>query len=163
MKAKSITMLFVTAILSMIWCSAAWAFRSNSRDYRQAQRVRQGIRSHEITRPEVLRLRNEQRRIHRAYQRASADGHISRIEHNYLNKLQNQASHHIYQAKHNYARRNHHRYYRKSAYLGIYHGHVASRHRTVSCYTPRARVGTAFSLGVGNRGWQFAFAGRGIR
>ena len=77
MKAKTITIIFVTTILALMWCSAGWADSSNIREHRQTQRIRQGIRSGEITRPEARGLKNEQRRIDRAYHRASADGHLN--------------------------------------------------------------------------------------
>jgi len=163
MKAKTITILFVTAILTFIWSSAVWADRSNRRDYRQEQRIRQGFRSNEITRPEVLRLRTEQRRIDRAYGLASADGNLNRRERQHFNNMQNRASRHIYRAKHNQARRNLHRYYRKSAHREIRHGHFVLRHRNANSYSPRIRAGYAFSVGVSNIGWQFAFSGRDIR
>ena len=140
MKAKTITVIFVTTVLALMWCSAVWADRSNIREHRQTQRIRQGVRSGEITRPEVLKLKNEQRRIDRAYHRASADGHLSRREHQRLDKLQDIASRHIYRAKHNPVRRE-------------MHNHA------VNCYYPAIKTGYGFSVGVGNIGWQFAFSG----
>ena len=147
MKAKTITVIFVTTVLALMWCSAVWADRSNIREHRQTQRIRQGIRSGQITRPEVLRLKNEQRRIDRAHHRASADGHLSRREHQRLDKLQDIASRHIYRAKHNHVQ-----------YRHVVHKHI------VSCYYPEINTGYAdgygFSVGVSNIGWQFAFSGR---
>ena len=151
MKAKTITVIFVTTILALMWCSAAWADRSNIRDHRQTRRIRQGIRSNEITRPEVRRLKKENRRIDSAYHRASADGHVNWRERQRLDKMQDRASRHIYQAKHNHVCR---RY-------AVVHNH------TVNCYYPAIETGyTAgygFSVGVSNTGWQFAFSGRDIR
>ena len=148
MKAKTISVIFVTTILALMWCSAAWADRSTIREYRQTQRVRQGIRSGEITRPEVLRLRKEQRRIDRAYHRASADGHLNRRERQRLDKLQNLASRHIYRAKHN----------------PVHRRHAVMHNQAVNCYYPVANSrhgeGYAFSLGVSNIGWHFAFSGQ---
>ena len=145
MKAKTITVIFVTTILALMWCSAAWADRSNIRDHRQTQRIRQGVRSGEITRPEVRRLKKEQRRIDSAYHRASADGHVNWRERQRLDKMQDRASRHIYQVKHNRAR----------------HRHVGHRH-TVNCYYPAIETdygaGYGFSVGVSNTGWQFAFS-----
>ena len=146
MKAKTITVIFVTTILALMWCSAAWADRSSNRDHRQTRRIRQGIRSGEITRPEVRRLKKEQRRIDSAYHRASADGHLNWLERQRLDKMQNCASRHIYRAKHNHVR---HR-------RAVVHNH------TVNCYHPAIKTGYAagydFSVGVSNTGWQFAFS-----
>jgi hypothetical protein len=142
MKAKTVTIIFVTTLLALIWCSAAWAGRSSIRNHRQKQRIRQGIRSNEIIRPEARKLKKEQRRINRAYHRATADGHLSWRERQRLNNMQNRASRHIYRAKHNPVRR---RY-------TVVHNH------TVSCYYPGIKTGYDLSVGVSNLGWQFAFS-----
>ena len=146
MKAKTITVIFVTTILALMWCSAAWAERSSNRDLRQTLRIRQGIRSGKITRPEVRRLKKEQRRIDRAYHRASADGHLNWRERQRLDKMQDRASRHIYRAKRNHYRR------------AVVHNH------NVYYYSPEMEAdyagGYAFSVGVSNTGWQFAFSGR---
>jgi hypothetical protein len=151
MKAKTITVIFGTTFLALIWCSTVWADRSNIRNHRQTQqtqRIRQGIRRGEITRPEVRKLKTEQRRIDRAYHRASADGHVNRRERQRLNNMQNRASRHIYRAKHNHVR---HRY-------AVVHNHA------VNCYYPGIMTGYtagySFLAGVGNSGWQFVFSGR---
>jgi hypothetical protein len=142
MKAKTVTIIFVTTLLALIWCSAAWAGRSSIRNHRQKQRIRQGIRSNEIIRPEARRLKKEQRRINRAYHRATADGHLSWRERQRLNNMQDRASRHIYRAKHNPVCR---RY-------TVVHNH------TVSCYYPGIKTGYDLSVGVSNLGWQFAFS-----
>jgi hypothetical protein len=162
MKAKTITVIFVTTILALMWCSAAWADRSNIRDHRQTKRIRQGVRSGEITRPEVRRLKKEQRRIDSAYHRASADGHVNWRERQRLDKMQDRASRHIYQAKHNRANRRLHKHYRNGAYRAYHHRHAVGHKHTVNCYYPVINTGyTAgygFSVGVSNMGWQFAFS-----
>lgn len=148
MKAKTITVIFVTTILALMWCSTVWADRSNIRDHRQKQRIRQGIRSGEITRPEFRGLKTEQHRIDRAYHRASADGHVNRRERQRLNNMQNRASRHIYRAKHKHVR----------------HRYAVMNNHAVNCYYPAIKTGYAagynFSMGVGNLGWQFGFSGR---
>lgn len=142
MKAKTVTIIFVTSILALIWSSAAWADRLSNRDHRQTQRIRQGIRSGEIARPEARRLKKEQRRIDRAYHRASADGHLNRRERQRLNNMQNHASRHIYRAKHNHIRRR----------------YAVVQNHTVNCYYPSIKTGYDLSVGVSNMGWQFAFS-----
>jgi len=146
MKAKTITICIVTTILTLMWCSAVWAERSTIREHRQTQRIRQGVRSGEITRPEVRILKKEQGRIDRAYHRASADGHLNWRERQRLDKLQDLASRHIYRAKHNLVR----------------HRHVVRKH-AVNSYYPVINTGYAdgyeFSVGVSDTGWQFAFSG----
>jgi len=134
-----------------MWCSAAWADRSSIRDHRQTRRIRQGIRSGEITRPETRRLKKEQRRIDSAYHRAAADGHLNRRERQRLDKMQDRAGRHIYRAKHNPVR---HR-------RRVVHNH------NVNCYYPAMVTGYGggygFSVGVSDTGWQFAFSGRDSR
>ena len=148
MKAKTITVIFATTILALMWCSAAWAERSTIREHRQTQRIRQGIRSGEITRPEARRLKTEQRLIDRAYHRALADGHLNWRERQRLDKLQDLASRHIYRAKHN----------------NIRHRRTRVHQHAVNCYYPVINTSYAdgynFSVGVSNSGWQFAFCGR---
>jgi len=151
MKAKTMTVIFVTTILALMWCSAAWADRSSIRDHRQTRRIRQGVRSGEITRPEVRRLKMEQRRIDSAYHRASADGHLNWRERQRLDKMQDRAGRHIYRAKHNHVR----------------HRHAVGYNHNVSCYYPAIKTdyadGYEFSVGVSNTDWQFAFSTRGSR
>jgi len=60
MKNKTITTIFLTSILTVMWCSAAWAAdRFNTRDNRQTRRIHQGIHSGKITRPEVHYLKKD--------------------------------------------------------------------------------------------------------
>lgn len=162
MKAKTLTVIFVTTILALMWCSSAWAGRSNIRDHRQTQRIRQGIRSGKITRPEVLILKTEQRRIDRAYHRASADGRLNRRERQRLDKLQDRAGRHIYRAKHNYARRHPSRFYHNGA-QAFRHRHVVVYNNNLNYYYPVRDFaytdGYAFSVGLSDIGWQFAFSG----
>jgi hypothetical protein len=147
MKAKIIPFILMTTIMALIWCTSAWADRSNIRDYRQTQRIRQGIRSGEITRPEVQRLKNEHRHINRAYRRALADRHLNWLERQRLRKMQDHASRDIYRAKHNNIRQRH----------AVVHRH------NINCYFPVAESvdagGYKFSVGLSDIGWQFAFSG----
>jgi len=151
MKAKTMTVIFVTTILALMWCSAAWADRSSIRDHRQTRRIHQGVLSGEITRPEVRRLKKEQRRIDSAYHRAFADGHLNWRERQRLDKMQDRAGRHIYRAKHNHVR----------------HRHAVGYNHNVSCYYPAIKTdyadGYEFSVGVSDTDWQFAFSTRGSR
>lgn len=78
----------------------------NKRQKRQYQRIRQGVRSEELTRRETVRLRNEQRDIRQEEREAKADGDVTRQERRSIHREQNQASRHIYRAKHNRRDRN---------------------------------------------------------
>ena len=78
----------------------------NTRQKRQHQRIRQGVRSEELTRRETVRLRNEQRDIRQEEREAKSDGDVTRQERRSIHREQNQASRHIYRAKHNRRDRN---------------------------------------------------------
>ena len=163
MKARTKTIIFVTLILTLMWCSAAWADRSNIRDHRQAHRIRQGIRSGEITRPEARGLKNEQLRINRAYHRAVADGLLNWRERVQLKKMQDRASRHIYRAKHNPVRRRLHRHSHQGAHGAFCHRHAVVHENIVNYYYPAMETdyadGYEFSVGVSDTGWQFGFSG----
>jgi hypothetical protein len=122
MKAKTITTIFLTSMLTVMWSSAVWAAdRFNTRDNRQTRRIHQGINSGKIIRPEFRYLRKEQRRIDRAYDRALADGRFNRHERMRLNKMQDRAGRHISRAKHNYGRRHLRRHYYHPGHRGYHH------------------------------------------
>lgn len=163
MKAKTIPLIFATTIMALIWCSAAWADRSNIRDYRQTQRIRQGIHSGKITRPEARRLKNEQRHIDRAYHRALADGHLNWGERQRLGKMQDHASRHIYRAKHNRVNRRLYRHYQNGACRKFHHRAAVVHNHNVNYYYPVQDSddadGYEFSMGLSDIGWQFVFSG----
>lgn len=75
--------------------------RINTRQGNQIDRVRNGVRSGELTARETARLAREQVQINRMEQRyrASGDG-LSTRERARLQHEQNQASRHIYRQKH---------------------------------------------------------------
>lgn len=68
---------------------------------RQHWRIKQGIRSGELTRKEAKRLRRQQRRIDKLEHKFSRDGHIDRYERRVLRSKLDDASQRIYRFKHN--------------------------------------------------------------
>lgn len=72
----------------------------------QQQRIREGIRSGELTRGEVRSLEQEQREIRQEIRQAHTDGMVTRGERREIQQEQNQASRHITRAKHNRRDRN---------------------------------------------------------
>jgi hypothetical protein len=68
---------------------------------RQHWRIKQGVKSGELTRKEARKLRKQQRRIDRLERRFSSDGYLDRRERRVLRKKQNRASERIYRYKHN--------------------------------------------------------------
>ena len=71
----------------------------------QHQRIKQGVKSGEITVAERQHLKEEQQRIRLEKQMAKADGHVSKKEKRIIEHEQRKASKEIYQAKHNEIRK----------------------------------------------------------
>jgi hypothetical protein len=76
------------------------------REHRQQRRIRQGVRSGELTRRESRHLERGERRIWRNERRARANGNVSWRERSRLHREQNRESRRIYRAKHNRRDRN---------------------------------------------------------
>lgn len=72
----------------------------NNRQQNQHQRVKQGVRSGELTRRETGALAREQRNIRQLERAYKSDGELTRAERADLHQEQNQASRHIYNQKH---------------------------------------------------------------
>jgi hypothetical protein len=73
----------------------------NGRQVRQHQRIREGVRSGELTRREASRLRLEQKAVRREERRYRATGGaLSSQERRDLRRDQNRASRDIYRQKH---------------------------------------------------------------
>jgi hypothetical protein len=75
--------------------------RVDAREHRQTARIRQGVRSGELTRGETRRLAAEQGKIRADEKAAKADGHVTPAERRHLTREQNRANRHIAGAKHN--------------------------------------------------------------
>jgi hypothetical protein len=72
----------------------------NARQQNQQQRVRQGVRSGELTRRETRNLAEEQRDVRQLERAYKSDGQLTRAERADLHHEQNQASRDIYKQKH---------------------------------------------------------------
>ena len=68
---------------------------------RQHLRIKQGVRSGELTRKEAKRLRKQHRRIARLENKFWNDGHLTRHERRTLRRKLDAASDRIYRLKHN--------------------------------------------------------------
>ena len=73
----------------------------NRRQHNQQRRIFGGVRSGELTRREFFRLEREQRQIQQEKREAREDGRVTARERAELHRELNQASRHIYRAKHN--------------------------------------------------------------
>lgn len=73
----------------------------NKRQHHQTQRIKDGVKSGELTRRETRGLVHEQRDIRKLEREYKSDGELTRDERKDLHREQNQASRHIYKQKHN--------------------------------------------------------------
>ena len=78
----------------------------DGRQYREQRRIREGIRSGELTRREAGRLEAEQARIRVDERFARRDGYISPRERARLDRELDRANHDIYRQKHDRQDRN---------------------------------------------------------
>lgn len=80
MRKTSWAMLVMAGLLAI---PAADAATIDAREHRQRERIREGVRSDELTRHEAARLRREQSRIRRDLQRdlSRSSRHIGRQKH----------------------------------------------------------------------------------
>jgi hypothetical protein len=75
--------------------------RVDRREARQHARIRQGVRSGELTRGEAMRLRAGQTQVRRMERRAFSDGRMGPRERARLEWAQNRQSRRIHRFKHN--------------------------------------------------------------
>jgi hypothetical protein len=78
----------------------------NQREHNQQERIRQGIRSGELTRRETIRLEEQEARIRVNEKFAKADGNVTPAERARLEKELNRTSQNIYDQKHDNQDRN---------------------------------------------------------
>lgn len=94
--------LVITVLVGLgLLASDAFAGRHDRRQGRQSARIRQGVKSGELTKGEAHRLRKQQRKIGRVENRAEADGVVTAGEKARLENMQDRASQNIYRKKHN--------------------------------------------------------------
>ena len=79
---------------------------ARKRQHEQQQRIGQGVRSGELTARETIKLEKDQREINHDIREAKSDGVVTGAERKDIHQDQNQASRHIYRAKHNRRDRN---------------------------------------------------------
>ena len=72
----------------------------------QHQRIRQGVKSGELTKAEAVNLHNDQKNIHQEAKDAKADGVVTKEEREDIRKDQKQESREIFRKKHNSRDRN---------------------------------------------------------
>ena len=91
----------VTVALSGMLSTAAYGQNIvDKREHIQRERIQQGVRSGELTRPEARRLRIEEARVRATEARAKRDGVVTPRERLQLNRRLNTTSRHIFRQKH---------------------------------------------------------------
>lgn len=102
---KSIRVLLLVAAFAALATTVAAAGtytpRVDRREARQGERIREGVRSGELTRRETRTLVRGQAHVHRMEARAKSDGVVTPRERAKLNHAQNVQSRHIARLKHN--------------------------------------------------------------
>jgi len=123
--------------------------RFDKRAERQQSRIREGVKSGELTRKEVGKLRKQQKKIARTERRFKSDGAFTRHEHKKLNRLQDKASNRIYRLKHNDVSRDRHHRHHKS-HRGHYRGWYNKPHQHDYGYRRYGDDGWALVLRLGD-------------
>lgn len=95
----------ITLLLSASFVDAG-AQTIKGKAVQQHRRIKQGVRSGEITRAEAVNLRNGQREIRQDVRAAKADGVVTAAEKSAIKQEQRQESRKIFRKKHNNRDRN---------------------------------------------------------
>jgi Ni/Co efflux regulator RcnB len=94
--------MFIFSLLTLVAAGIAEAQRTpraSARQQSQQMRIREGVRSGDLTRSETHRLRTEQRHVRRTKRRMNADGKITGEERARLQHKQNRVSRDIRRQK----------------------------------------------------------------
>ena len=102
---KAFRILVFSGLLAVVSASLVAAHpvtpRVDRREARQHARIRDGVRSGELTPREAARLRAGQVHVHRVERRAKSDGVVTLRERARMERAQNRQSRHIARLKHN--------------------------------------------------------------
>ena len=102
---KAAVVILSALLISLFSVAGVMAGQTRGQHNDQKARIRQGIRSGELTRAESRILRSEQTRIERARRLAWADGRLTPAERYRLKRMRQLAGHDIYRLKHNHRHR----------------------------------------------------------
>jgi len=75
------------------------------RQHREERRIRQGVKSGELTKEEAIELQKQQHKIRKARKEALKDGTMTPEERKKITEMENQASQQIYEEKHDEEKR----------------------------------------------------------
>ena len=99
------TKILLSAIMMALAISNADA-QTTARQVRQHKRIKQGVKSGELTRAEAINLRNGQKEIREDKREAKADGVVTPAEKQEIRQEQRKESRKIFRKKHNNRDRN---------------------------------------------------------
>ncbi|MDB5267420.1 MAG: hypothetical protein JWP58_460 [Hymenobacter sp.] len=102
MKKPLFSLLAAVSLLAVSYTSVAQAVTPgiNARQRNERARIRQGVTTGELTRPEAAHLKGREAEIRQDKRAARADGIVTRDERQDIRKDENQASRAIYRQKH---------------------------------------------------------------
>lgn len=100
---KNSAWIAVTALIALaaLGTESAEAARRDRRQNHQGARIRQGVRSGELTQGEARAVQAQQGHVRRIERRAEADGVVTEAEKLRIEKAQDRSSRQIYRLKHN--------------------------------------------------------------
>ena len=104
-----IARMLVVLVTLIAFTAPAWAGTNdpgvNKRQHRQKNRIKQGVKSGELTKEEAQSLRGEQKAIHMKEKAFKSDGTLTKDERKDLHQDLNQSSQRIHEEKHNEEKR----------------------------------------------------------
>jgi len=98
------TVLAAAIVLGAIFNNADAQIKQHAKN--QHQRIKQGVKSGELTKAETVNLAKDQKEIRQEVKAAKADGNVTTAERKDIRQDQRQASRKIYRKKHNNRDRN---------------------------------------------------------
>lgn len=99
--------LMMSLLISGALCAPLFAVNPvDSREHNQKTRIRQGVKTGELTRNETRHLLKEEAKIRTFERKAKSDGEISAKEKSKLNRFLDKANRDIYKQKHDQQDRN---------------------------------------------------------
>ena len=106
-RATVVTLLVLLGIAHSVATSQTKTPVINQREWNQQARIRQGVKSGELTRGEARRLEAREGKIKADKMVAKSDGKVTPAERRRLKREENRASRRIYRLKHNHRKAQH--------------------------------------------------------
>jgi hypothetical protein len=98
---RKLIILSAAALLAASTLPGMAQSRDDRREWRQQERIWNGVARGELTQREIYNLERQQRRVDRAQHRAERDGYVTRREARRIERMQDRASRNIWRKQHN--------------------------------------------------------------